>query len=241
MSFYRNKISKYNKHMEQNQDPGQIYSKKDSFITNEIKLAIINEPLYWIAAAIVFFINYKTDRNIFIAIFTFYAVTSWSYFTHFLSHTKLFMPLGQVHLLHHDPKYHDSPLVYLTEALIDFFLFGGFILIFGGLLIENIIGFRVLNYYIVLMWSIFYLSYHLINYHITKPDAHKQHHIDNGVNNYGPEWMDIFFDTKTDGSTFENLNSGIINMIVATAIVLGLKDTDYDLTHVFDNVIKRIF
>jgi hypothetical protein len=227
--------------MSESEDTSQIYSRKESFITNQIKLGLINEPLYWTAAAIIFLVNYKTDRNIFIAIFTFYAVTSWSYFTHLLSHTKLFMPLGQIHLLHHDPKYNEMPAVYVTEALIDFFLFGGFILIFVGLFIENMFEFRIFNYYIILVWAIFYLTYHLFNYHITKPDAHKQHHIDNGSNNYGPEWMDIYFDTKTEGSVFENLNSGIINLIVATGIVLGLKDTKYDLTHIFDGVIARIF
>jgi hypothetical protein len=48
-----------------------IYSRKDSFIKNEMKLGILNAPLYATAFVIVLLINYKTDRNIFIAIFTF--------------------------------------------------------------------------------------------------------------------------------------------------------------------------
>jgi len=220
-------------------DEPQLYSRKDPFIVNQIKLAVLNEPLYWTDFLLVFIINYKTDNNIFIALFSFYVVTSWSYFTHLLSHNKLFRPFGQFHLYHHDPNYHDSPLVFLIEGLIDFFVFGGFILIFFGKLVEAIFGFKVLNYYVILLWALFYLSYHLLNYHITKPDAHKQHHIDNGTSNFGPEWMDIFFDTKTDQSLFENLNSGIINLVILATIILAVKDTNFDLTYVFDTVIHR--
>jgi len=219
----------------------QIYSKSDPFIVNEIKLAILNEPLLWTALVIVFIINYKTDQNIFIAIFTFYFVTSWSYFTHLLSHTKLFNPLGKFHLLHHKQEYAESWIVFALEAVIDFFVFGGFLLIFAGIFIEKIVGFRIFNYYIILLWSLFYLSYHLINYHLSKPDAHKQHHIDNGTSNFGPEWMDIIFDTKTDNSKFENLNSGIINMIAFAFIILYFKDSRFDLTKVFDTVFTKIF
>jgi hypothetical protein len=224
-----------------NSEKFQIYSKNDSFIINEIKLAILNEPLLWTALVIVFIINYKTDQNIFIAIFTFYFVTSWSYFTHLLSHTKLFNAFGQFHLLHHNPEYAESSIVFLLEALIDFFTFGGFLLIFAGIFIEKIVGFRIFNYYIILLWSFFYLSYHLINYHLSKPDAHKQHHIDNGTSNFGPEWMDIIFDTKTDNSKFENLNSGIINMVIITIVILYLKDSNFDLTKMFDVVFAKIF
>jgi len=227
--------------MTEDLDTNQLYSKDDSFIVNQIKLAKVNEPLYVAAFFLVFLINYKTDRNIFIAIFTFYAVTSWSYFSHLLSHNKYFSVLGSPHLLHHDPNYNDSAITFLIEAVIDFFVFGGFVLIFLGLLFERLFGFRVFNYYIILLWALFYLSYHLINYHVTKPDAHKQHHIDEGTSNFGPEWMDIIFDTKTDKSVFENLNSGIINLVVITAVILYLKDTSYDLTHLFDNVVSKIF
>ena len=207
-----------------------VYSRKDSFIKNEMKLGILNAPLYATAFVLVLLINYKTDRNIFIAIFTFYFVSSWSYFTHWLSHQSIMKPLGQLHLLHHETKYHDSIFVFIIEALIDFFVFGGFLLIPIGHFIEKMIGFRLFNFYIILLWSFFYLTYHLLNYHYTKPDAHKEHHISNGISNYGPEWMDIFFDTKIEGSVFENLNSGIINLIIISSMILWLKDSDYDLT-----------
>jgi len=217
----------------------QHYSRKDSFIVNQIKLATVNEPLYLTALFLVFFINYKTERNIFISIFTFYAVTSWSYFSHLLAHNKLFSTFGKLHLLHHDPKYHDSYIVLLIEALIDFFVFGGFILIFFGAVFEKLFKFHIFNPYIILLWALFYLTYHLINYHISKPDAHKQHHIDDGVSNFGPEWMDIIFDTKTDKSVFENLNSGIFNLLVVSAVILYFKDSSYDLTHIFDDIVSR--
>jgi Fatty acid hydroxylase superfamily len=206
------------------------YSRKDSFIKNEIKLGILNMPLYATAFVLVLLINYKTDRNIFIAIFSFYFVSSWSYFTHCLAHVSFLKPLGQFHLLHHDPANRDSSIVFLIEALIDFFVIGGFLLIPLGHFAEELLGFKMFNYYIILMWSLFYLTYHLLNYHFTKPDAHKEHHISNGSSNYGPEWMDIFFDTKTDGSLFEDLNSGIINLVIITGLILWAKDGDYDMT-----------
>jgi hypothetical protein len=209
------------------------YSRKDSFIKNEIKLGILNAPLYAAAFVIVLLINYKTDRNIFVAIFTFYFVSSWSYFTHCLAHVSFLKPLGQFHLLHHESANHDSAIVFLIEALIDFFVIGGFLLIPFGHFAEEALGFRIFNYYIILMWSLFYLTYHLLNYHFTKPDAHKEHHISGGSSNFGPEWMDIFFDTKTDGSVFEDLNSGIINLVIITGLILWAKDGDYDMTKCF--------
>jgi hypothetical protein len=227
-----------NKNVISNSDQQQIYSKNDSFIVNEMKFAVLNEPFLWIILVILFIINYKTDQNIFIAIFTFYFVTSWSYFTHLLSHTKLFNILGQFHLLHHNPEYSQSWIVFFLEAFIDF-TFGGFLLIFPGIFVEKIFGFRIFNYYIILLWSLFYLTYHLINYHLSKPDIHKQHHIDNGTSNFGPEWMDIIFDTKTDNSKFENMNSGIINMVIITIIILYLKDSNFDLIKVFDSIFRH--
>jgi len=207
-----------------------IYSKKDPFIVNEIKLFLVNEPIFCIAALLVILINYKTDNNIYIAIFTFYYVTGWSYFTHLLYHQPWFSLIGQIHLFHHNPIYHDSSIVFIIEALLDFFVFGGFILIFFGIQLEKFLGFKIFNHYIILFWALFYTSYHLLNYHYIKPDAHKQHHITNGINNYGPEWFDILFHTKTDNTEFENLNSGIPNLIVIAIIILALKGTPYDLT-----------
>jgi hypothetical protein len=217
------------------------YFKKDSFIVNQLKLSSVNEPAYLTCLLLGVLVNYKTDNNIFITWFTFVVVTCWGYFTHYLSHKKSFGIFGEMHMIHHDPDHHDTIIAIISEILIDFFMAGGFILVFFGLLFERTFGFRILNYYIILIWALYYLTYHLINYHLIKPDSHKQHHIDNGQSNYGPEWMDIAFDTKTDGSEFENWNSGAINLFIITVFVLYFKDSKYDFTHMFDNVIDRIF
>lgn len=206
-----------------------VYLKKDPFIINQMKLALVNTPLYWTALILVLMINYKTDNNIYLSIFTFYFITSWSYFAHLLCHQSWFKAFGQIHLLHHDETQQHSPIAFIIESLLNFFMIGGFIVLLLSMRFEKVFGFKIFNNYIILFWALFYTSYHLINYHMIKPDAHKQHHISNGVNNYGPEWMDIIFDTKSDGSEFEDLNSGIINMSIITLVILGLKNTDYDL------------
>jgi len=216
-----------------------VYSKNDSFIVNQIKLGLVNEPFYFAGLFLVCIINYKTNDNILLSCFTLLVVELWSYIIHILVHKKLFPIIDDLHILHHTPCYSDSIVVLIAEALQNFFVAGGFILIFFGKLVESYLNIRIFNYYIILAWALFYLTFHLVNYHIFLPESHKQHHIDNGQSNYGPEWLDVLFDTKTNNTVFENQNSGVVNLIFITIFILYFRGTKYDLTHLFDGVIAK--
>ena len=70
---------------------------------------------------------------------------------------------------------------------------------------------------ICIWYGLCYASYHNINQQIEKPEAHIKHH--NNYNyNYGPDYLDIFFNTKI-GYKLENMNSGIINNILICFII----------------------
>ena len=121
------------------------------------------------------------------------------------------------------------------------------LLIIGGLLwipvvmiLENYIGIKLVNHYIILAWAITFTTYHLINYHVLSNEVHAQHHTENGVNNYGPELFDIICSTKADNSQIEDMNNVIINIIVVLALVLGLKDTSFDVVKIFEGLIYPI-
>ena len=103
--------------------------------------------------------------------------------------------------------------------------------------VEKYTGYRLVNYYIILIWAVVFTTYHLVNYHQLNDEVHKQHHIEDGQNNYGPEWFDILFHTKAEHSNIEDMNSGIINMVLVTSGVLSLKDTSYDIIQLIKNKI----
>jgi hypothetical protein len=117
----------------------------------------------------------------------------------------------------------------MIDNIFNFFTIGGAILLFPLLYIKNVLNIHLLNHYVILIWSLVYTSYHSINYHIFETNnIHVEHH-ESLHYNYGPEWFDIIFATKQDGSDIENMNSGIFNVIVVSMIVLLLKDTKYDI------------
>ena len=103
---------------------------------------------------------------------------------------------------------------------------------------ENQTGIKIANHHTILIWALIFTTYHLINYHVVKHEIHAQHHVENGVNNYGPEWFDILCNTKAEKSEMEDMNSVMINIVVIIFIVLGLKDTPYDLIQILTKLVQ---
>jgi len=210
-----------------------IYSYQDGLIINAIKFIDVNMVMYITTILIGFIINYKTNDCIIRTVLTYLAITLWTYYVHDIMHKYENSPIGKIHAIHHNSKYKDDISVEILEILVNVIIIGGLFWIPVMLWIENTIGFRIVNYYMILIWSFMFMTYHLINYHIYNADVHCQHHQENGENNYGPEWYDILFNTKAEHSKIEDMNSGVINNIILTFIVLYLKDTPYDLVDIF--------
>ena len=204
------------------------YNKEDPLIISLYKIYFINFPAFWVLFTYISVIAYKTDHNYLLAIFTLFFAEFWCYITHYITHNKNFEFIGFMHLFHHDPKYADKTWVFVIELLLNFFIYGGFVLIFLGEIVKRLFSIEIFNNYVLFFWSIVYSSYHLINFHYLKSPTHKEHHLQNGQLNYGPDWMDIICGTKLHDNRFEDFNSSVLNGFIGLIIILFLKQTPYD-------------
>jgi len=141
----------------------------------------------------------------------------WTYFSHIIAHMK-FME-GNLHKYHHDPEKSSKIGFRILEFFLDIMIFGGAIIIPINYGIEFAFGsaFRFFNYYGILFWSLLYSTYHL-DWHFIKADNPHSHHHKNDKTNYGPDILDILFETKMDEDIIENMNYAIINIV----LVFGL-------------------
>ena len=203
------------------------YHKKDGIYINLQKYFYENILFIFtfILGFIIILINTNKYKNHFIIdLITFIALPFWAYFIHIFSHHyKNF--IFNWHLFHHNPLISKQPFYMLLEFYGNFIIGGGIIFILYNLLMNHLFNFNFhLNYYIILYWAIIYSTYHVINYHVLYFDSHHNHHIYNAIGNFGPDWVDIIFETKTENEKIENSNSSTINNIIALLIVLLLKN-----------------
>jgi hypothetical protein len=202
------------------------YYTQDTIIDNYIKFLQVNIPIIILSFIVSIIVDYYTLNNYYISAITSIIVTLWTYFIHRLFHTYP-DTFGYFHKTHHIEN--SSILTFMLDNVFNFFTIGGAILLFPLLYIKSVLNIHLLNHYVILIWSLVYTSYHSINYHIFETNnIHVEHH-ESLHYNYGPEWFDIIFATKQDGSDIENMNSGIFNVIVVSIIILLLKDTKYDI------------
>lgn len=213
-----------------------IYHKNDGIYINLQKYFYKNIPfIFTFILGFIVIIKYtsKYNNNIIIDFITLIALPFWAYFIHIFSHhyNKF---IFNWHLFHHNPEISKQPFYMLLEFYGNFMIGGGIIIILYNLLMNQLFNLNFhFNYYIILYWSIIYSTYHVINYHVLYFDSHYHHHIYNAISNYGPDWVDIIFETKTENEKIENSNSSAINNIIAMLIVLLLKNK-------FDDIIKFI-
>ena len=208
------------------------YYTQDTWIDNYTKYLYINMPIFIFSFIISIIINYCTLNNYYISAITFFIVTLWTYVIHRLFHIYP-DTFGYFHQIHHTEN--NSILHFIIENIFNFVTIGGAVLLIPLLYIKNYFNIHLLNHYVILIWSLVYISYHSLNYHIFETNnIHKEHH-ESLHYNYGPEWFDIIFTTKQDESDIENMNSGIFNVIVVSTVVLLLKDTKYDILSEISN------
>lgn len=131
----------------------------------------------------------------------------------------------------HDKYHHDSDinreyLMLFYEGSQNILNCGGFLVILFYLTNFKVHFFKntyTFNYNIIILWSLFYASYHLINYNLKGPDhVHSEHHI-NCYTNYGFDFMDCLYGTKYDINHMDNMNDGIINIILITIFLLLIR------------------
>jgi hypothetical protein len=214
-----------------------LYSHQDGVYNNIIKLTNVNYVVFIFILLGGIIANYITGDHMLRTFITYVAITFWTYAVHLFMHKYENTTLGKMHAIHHNSAYKGYASTEMFEIAANLLIIGGLFWIPVLMILENYIGIKLMNHYIILAWAITFTTYHLINYHVLSNEAHAQHHKENGLNNYGPEWFDIICKTKADNSEIEDMNSVIINIIMALALVLGLKDTSFDVVKIFEGLI----
>jgi len=127
---------------------------------------------------------------------------------------------------HHDSIINKKWYFIFFEGLQNLFNCGGFlILLFYFYDVK--ISIKKVNYYfnynIIILWALSYASYHLINYSLKeRNNCHENHH-KNPFKNFGPDFMDILYETKYDIKNFDNINDGALNIILITIFLLLIR------------------
>ena len=119
--------------------------------------------------------------------------------------TILYYTLDFHSIIHHDTSINKTPTNVIVEAVQNFLTQGGLLIIFNNLykptfLFKNTTVAVTLNNYILMLWALFYATVHNINYNITHPIEHKNHHIDPKTN-YGIDIVDIILNSKYNNNT----------------------------------------
>ena len=136
----------------------------------------------------------------------------------------------------HDKHHHNTNINkrwynVLTEAIQNILWEGGIIVFISySLSLGLSIYGRTyrLNHTLIMLWSLYYVSYHLINYTFIKsPNTHNKHHI-NFETNYGPDSLDILFGTKYDIENIEDFNNGTINLVVIFVLIVICKESTFN-------------
>jgi len=192
------------------------YVKKDGIIKNMMKFNRKNLLLGIIGYTFIFILNRYTEKDILWTLCTLFFMMGWSYFSHMVSHEpigkKIFM---NYHLKHHDHSVSKNLKWRLVEYLyMDFVIFGGAILIPLNMAIQKMGGTRFFNYYVVLYWALLYTSHHAFNWHGSEKLNPHYHHHETMRTNYGPDFMDILFETKMEEDIIEDMNSLVLNNCV---------------------------
>jgi hypothetical protein len=127
--------------------------------------------------------------------------------------------------IHHDSSINKQPLNIIIESFLNFMVEGGFILLFTTF-IEFNMSFNSYNFKfnraILFLWAMLYATSHNINYNLSPPIQHTNHHKEYNTN-FGIDTLDILFDTKYDIENIEIFNHGAINIIIITFFILYFK------------------
>lgn len=127
---------------------------------------------------------------------------------------------------HHDSDINKRWYLIMIEGLQNMFNCGGIII-----LLSYLFNFKIsilnktyfLNYNVILLWAAGYATYHLINYPLKEEQhSHENHHKEQ-FKNFGPDFLDVLFGTKYDLNNLDNMNDGVINLILISIFLLLIR------------------
>jgi hypothetical protein len=186
------------------------YDKLNGRINNIIRILLINIPVIYSTSLCILLIIFMTDRCYIRGILTYAFLQMWSYWIHRFCHIPNSF-LNTLHMLHHTDEYRYR----IWCEFIELFVIGGGLFIIPNYICNN----YFFNNYIIIFWTLMYSSYHMLNYHILSTLVHTNHHMNKNSTNYGPDYMDIIFETKPNIDELESMDTSIINMVIIIIIV----------------------
>jgi hypothetical protein len=218
----------------------QVFFK--DFLEEPVLKSIKLNYIYFITQLVsVFAITMANGTNFLWGVITFLLITFLGYCVHYISHhinfTELYDTYNNNNLFtknkyvdylirlycksidFHDITHHNSSINknvenVVIEFIMNFFMQAGWFLVVM-FVIKN------MDYYVVILWGLFYPSFHLINYTYIKSQTHINHHA-NRMSNYGIDFWDLIFYTKynDDYNEIENINHYSINLIILTGLIV---------------------
>ena len=208
-----------------------IYKKEDGIIKNSLKFFKVN-IIYNLSIVIACIIIGSINKNISRAIFTGGVLYFWAYIVHIVAHN--IPPMTFFHGFHHNPKINTTWYAELIETVVNILGSGGLSLAIMNMFVEDVFKIKLLDNDVLLFTTFLYTSFHMINYHVLKVPTHVKHHQDSNTN-FGPDIMDILFNTKQDRDNIEDMNHGVINVVLILSLILITKNTKFDI---MDNINK---
>ena len=139
-----------------------------------------------------------------------------SYAIHITTHSDWYLSFADKynkdwkfhHSVHHNPDVNNRP----ENIFFEFFQN-----VFTTSLIWFPPAWALLHIPTCISFGFIYASYHLINQRLLNSNAHRLHH-EHEKYNYGFDFMDVLFGTKhPHDSTYEDLTTGIINVVICAS------------------------
>ena len=200
------------------------YDSSEGIPTCMIK-AVSVSWLYYISVTIGFLLIGYLTNDIYRSLITRFMLFIWAHRTHIWAHTK--WPCVWFHGWHHDPEHSQTPWGVFIETYTNIIGSGGLSLIPYNIAVEMFTGSKILNNYTILYFSLLYTTFHMINYHYLDVKTHIDHHEDISIN-YGPDVMDVMFQTKKDHEDYEDMNHATVNNIGMLLVVVLLYGSKLD-------------
>ena len=200
-----------------------------------------NYLFYIVLIGCIYLINKSSrkSKNILLSIITIIPISLFGYLVHYVSH-HMKNKLGKKYLTYdniftrnrvcnsvityiirvaefHDSVHHDTSVNKKFTNIV--FEFMNNVLLQGVIILMFKLFLNFMDDKIILLWALFYATVHNINFNITHPIAHAEHHVNNKTN-YGIDIWDILIGSKYDWTHIENHNNTIINLIVITTIII---------------------
>lgn len=174
--------------------------------------------LFWI---VLFSSSVFIYSNVFQGIYSSVFFLFYLYISHYISHQKMFYPLGLCHNYHHWYETRNT-LNIVMEIVYEFI----------GILIPSYIyilcGGNQKDPFVIYNFIMFftYLTTHFINSSYPSLQSHRNHHL-NIHTNYTPDCIDLLLNTKSDEP--ENMNHIVPNILILTIIfyIISKKDLSF--------------